>query len=167
MLVYRICGEWEVINILCNGSFGNFGSYGSTYGSNNHKYDKTSRYLHFFRVKTSVIYHTFYIGRLVATYDIPDDVLEKCRGVGEYTDVFDESKKVYLEEFAVRTSELRTEYLKKVESLVSTDYAHNLDNFDSLLALFYEDPVFASRQRKRKKTLPSYCYYCPSSSQRQ
>lgn len=118
MLVYRYVSEYELRNILQN-NVENLGfEYNGSYGlSNNHKYKKGVKYLHFFKHKSAInfirLYHTKENCRhFVCTFDIPYLLLFKGMGKGRY----ELSGMDYLttteREYIVPANEFKKEWLK-------------------------------------------------------
>ena len=111
MLVYRICSSDEINNIFSDYKFNNVGNYfkNSTLSSHNYKEDK--KYMHFFHNKDSILYLST-DNKYLCTYNIPDEVLDKYKGFGNYMDYFNFSSLVTIVEYAIENIEIDFEFLE-------------------------------------------------------
>lgn len=121
MLVYRVCKQEEIENIFGNNHFLNIGSQFQNSDLNNHVYEEDSIYMHFFLKKDSILYLENVRGLYLCTYDIQEDILEKYRGIGYYWDYFHYFKLCEVVEYAVKSSDVKLDYLTKVE-LIEKDF---------------------------------------------
>lgn len=153
MLVYRICKKEEVDYILNNHNFTIVGQNSRPYKANNHHYEPTFYYMHFFKEFDSIFYMLTKKGRCICTYDIPEDILKKYQGMGVYTDYIVFRHEEYVTEYAIKTTEMRVEYLKRVEVLLADiDYEDMLDGFldSSLIETIYPNII---RVRKKEESI--------------
>ena len=130
MVVYRLCNELEFQRILNTMAFDDVGCLCSNNSKlNNHKYKTNQKYLHFFKEFSSLFYLYLKPKSYICTYDIPDELLEKYLGVGQYLDIVFMRKLEKAVEYAIPNSEILFEYLKKVEKVSKyIDYEEYLDD---------------------------------------
>ena len=118
MLVYRICNKEEITNILNNQSFTNIGNrFKVDIKKNHHKYNENIKYMHFFNDYDSVFYLNVTNGYYICTYDIPEDLLEKYKGIGLYLDRIQLIIKECVIEYAIPNTEIKFSYLTKIEKI--------------------------------------------------
>lgn len=118
MLVYRYMKQSE-LNHIINGEFDQVGAkYDGEYSaSNNHKYVKGVKYLHFFKNKDSVQYITKYHARsncvyYIAVFDIPYSILFAGKGRGKYEVDGMDYLTITQREYIVPVEKMKVEYLK-------------------------------------------------------
>ena len=149
MLVYRVCSQNEINKIFQNDDFSKIGCLGEDFikyqkmrDINNHKYNPEKLYLHFFDDIWSVSYWKAIKGNYICTYDVPDDILNNCFGVGKYLNPISESNdNVCVSEYAVESNKIKKEYLVRVEEIID-DIEFTDDNeveiLDDYLKVIYE-----------------------------
>lgn len=118
MLVYRYMKLSE-LNYILNGEFDQVGAtYDGEYSaSNNHKYVKGVKYLHFFKHKDSIQYISKYHARsncsyFIAEFDIPYSVLFLGKGRGKYEVAGIDYLTITQKEYIVPVEKMKSEYLK-------------------------------------------------------
>ena len=118
MEVYRLCNEVEYQIIGNTMSFDNIGSiYKNNSKENNHNYHNNQKYIHFFKEYTSLFYLYLKPGLYMCTYDIPDELLEKYVGVGQYLDIVFMRKLENVVEYAIPNNEILFEVIKNNNEL--------------------------------------------------
>ena len=141
MVVYRLCNELEFQKILNTMSFNDIGSLCS-YNSklNNHKYQANQKYLHFFKDYNSLFYLCLKPGSYICAYDIPDNLLEKYVGIGQYLDIIFMRKLENAIEYAIPNDEILFDYLKRIDKVSKyIDYEDYLDgDYKSSLETLYD-----------------------------
>ena len=130
MVVYRLCSELEYKKILNTMSFDDIGSLCSNNSRlNTHKYKTNQKYLHFFKDLNSIFYLYLKPGLYMCTYDIPDELLEKYVGVGQYLDIVFMRKLENVVEYAIPNNEILFDYLKRIEKVSKyIDYEEYFDD---------------------------------------
>ena len=141
MLVYRVCQEKELNEIMSNESFDTVGRhYSANPLKNTHNYKDDKKYLHFFKDLDSVFYCSTSCGNYICTYDIPDNILAESKGKGYFLDRFAFKHVQEAEEYAITTDNLSSDYLTKVElikeSMDVEDYL--FDEISDKLTTIYE-----------------------------
>ncbi|MBR5012502.1 MAG: hypothetical protein IKY15_01040 [Clostridia bacterium] len=107
MKVYRLCRKEEIISILKNQNFDGVGQECIQDETiNTHKYKNDKKYLHFFPKFDDLLYLNTTEGHYICTYDIPDSILDKTKGIGKYVDFIKFMNLVDIEEYAIETSSL-------------------------------------------------------------
>lgn len=104
MIVYRVCSESELFEILNSRNFDNVGRMierDIRTTLNNHKYKIGKKYLHFFKDVESTLNLKYIEGSYLCTYNIPDRILIDYIGVGYY--YYDEVFKISVVEYAIPT----------------------------------------------------------------
>ena len=114
MLVYRVSSQKEIDKLFQNRDIKDIGNYCTKTDVNNHEYEENSKYIHFFKEKSS-IFHFLLRGKYICEYDIPNEILEKYEGVGYYHNYYGFKSMVEVVEYAVKCCELDFNYLNKVE----------------------------------------------------
>jgi len=155
MLVYRVCGIEEINYIIDNGNFSTIGSLGKSTEANNHNYQYGCNYMHFFLNMHDINYISSEKGSCICTYDIPKEVLDRYCGVGKYIDFIDFKKRTYVVEFAIKSEEMRLEYLKRADVL--TTFVNYEDFFNggldsSLYETIYDSSKPFLRERKKEES---------------
>lgn len=118
MIVYRVCTQEELDRILSGVDYceiGNKFSVNSTISLNTHDYDIDYNYLHFFDELGNIIFLGALKNNYVCYYDIPDDLLEKSKGLGFYQDpefFFIDAK---VPEYAIQSRFIKRNYLIGVD----------------------------------------------------
>ena len=141
MVVYRLCNELEFQKILNTMSFNDIGSlYSDNSKLNNHKYQANQKYLHFFKDYNSLFYLCLKPGSYICTYDIPDNLLEKYVGIGQYLDIIFMRKLENAIEYAIPNDEILFDYLKRIDKVSKyIDYEEYLDgDYKSSLETLYD-----------------------------
>lgn len=120
MLVYRLCKEEEITNIL---DFKNFSKVGKIFPKNEklntNSYDKNIKYLHFFKYKRDLLYLDLKANSYICTYDVPSYILEINKGIGFYLDFYNLNNLVNVDEYAVPIDQLHFSNLCKVEKIIN------------------------------------------------
>ena len=132
MKLYRLCNFMEYEYMMRNSRL-----LGNTFlinsKVNSHCYKLKTRYLHFFSEAINLLYLNTYSGNYVCMYDIDDELLIGCFGVGKYFDLFDFKKIVQVGEYAVPVKKLEFDNLKEIyliqRSIFAEDYLYNSDLF--------------------------------------
>ena len=156
MLVYRLSRKEEIDNILKNKTLENIGTEGKTYikeekevNLNNHHYEENERYLHFFPNIEYILYINPEKDMYLCYYDIPDEILNKNLGVGEYKDYFILSIPRKIPEYSINIKDLDINYLEEIDLITDNicieDYIE-----DETLSNFLE-PVYTKTNLKNKK----------------
>ena len=140
MIVYRLCDEKEINTILNEESFSNVGNSFFTYRKiNTHRYQEDKKYLHFFRDYDSLFYFLVTKRRFICTYDIPDVILNKGKGIGYYFDRVKFKTKDIVSEYAVMNEDISFDYLVKIDKVNGyidfEDYVEN--NYQDKLETIY------------------------------
>lgn len=122
MEVYRLCNKKEVDKIMESKCFDNVGALGKVYikkgdevDLNTHHYAADRYYMHFFPSFDSLFYLSIEKNMCICYYDIPDKILDKSVGYGEYKDYFSLSIPRKVLEYAVDIADLKYDYLMKVD----------------------------------------------------
>ena len=141
MIVYRIAKEEEIKTILGEESLENIGRECKVdYKLNNHNYLPGKKYLHFYPDYGSIFYTSSQAKRYICTYDIPDDVLERSKGIGYYLDLEFYEHLQEVTEYAIETDILDFSYLKKIEMMTDLilfeDYCY--DEYRDKIETIYE-----------------------------
>ena len=136
MIVYRLCSSGEGELILENKGYDQIGGMGQNFidlqkrkGSNTFNYEPYELYMHFFKSKEDVfklsvnnyIFESYYI----CTYDIPDELLEE--GTGKYGEEIEFKNPQNIQEFSIKSSLMKYEYLVKMEKITKTISIDELD----------------------------------------
>ncbi len=118
MIVYRLCRESEINELLNTKSTTNIGKeYISNPKQNNHNYKDNIKYLHFYKDYDSLFYLYLKPNRYICTYNIPDELLQKYQGTGFYLDRIFLEKLESTTEYAVPNNEISFSYLQKVDKI--------------------------------------------------
>lgn len=149
MYIYRLCRKDEINKILTDRNFNNVGQcFQIDAKKNDFKYAHDVKYLHFFKDASSLLHLNTSQGRFMCGYDIPDMILTKRAGVGQYRSFLNFKSLVSVPEFAVETDLMKFEYLKQVDKIIADiDYEDYL--FDPTLESFKKNIY---RQTKVKAT---------------
>ncbi|MDE5539154.1 MAG: hypothetical protein K2J20_01560, partial [Bacilli bacterium] len=157
--IYRACSREEVDYLLDNGDIKEMGSFCCYLGCNSHKAEIGCKYLYFFLSKKAILYMCPEEGMCVCTYDIPEDVLAKYEGVGYYSDYIRGTLIISVKEFAVKSEEMKFEYLKKAELLLKDiDYRDFDDDGgikNDLVSTIYEAKPLLKKRKKEETSIPS------------
>ena len=141
MLVYRLCQEKEINEIMDNKSFDNVGRHYTVNNRvNTHNYRDDKKYLHFFKDRDSIFYCSTSSGNYICTYDIPNDVLLEGKGIGHFLDRISFKHLQDAEEYAIITDNLSFDYLEKVELIKESMDVEDLlfNEMDDKLETIYE-----------------------------
>ena len=141
MLVYRVCQEKEINEIMESKSFDTVGRHYTVNDRvNTHCYRDDKKYLHFFKDRDSIFYCNTSSGNYVCTYDIPDEILLESKGKGYFLDRFAFKHVQEAEEYAIVTDNLSFDYLAKVELIKESMDIEDLlfDEMDDKLMTVYE-----------------------------
>lgn len=124
MKVYRLCTREEIMAIAQNKNFRKVGKHFEINENiKSHNYHPKRKYLHFFKNKSSLMYLSTIAGRFICVYDLPEQLLNKRKGVGKYRDFVNFTSLHTLEEYAVETSLLEYKHLVATYEIVKTiDY---------------------------------------------
>ena len=119
MIVYRLCREDEIQQILNSQSFSEVGNFCRNNSERNtHHYDENIKYLHFFKTKTDLLYLNTLKGRYICVYDIPEELLLKHYGLGKYRDYVRFAHLNQVEEFAIPTNLIKFDYLQSIDRII-------------------------------------------------
>ena len=119
MLVYRLCNEKELKLLLDEKSFKHIArEFYPVKTFNNHPYKKYKKYVHFFHNFDSIFYLTVNEEKYLCTYNIPDEILRRSKGIGFYYDRIHLEKLEDVEEYAVEEDELDISYLQKIQKVL-------------------------------------------------
>lgn len=145
MFVYRVCSYEEIEFIFKNYDFSEVGNYFKESGLNTHFYDANERYIHFFHDKEGIMNRTLK-NQYLCVYNIPDEILKDCDGIGYYSDDCFETY-IEVKEYAVKSSQIKFDYLIKVDRI---NAYIDLDDYieDSELTKFLE-PVYRKENGKK------------------
>lgn len=141
MLVYRLCKEEEVNEILKSKKFKNVGKcFKINNKMNTHKYIENRRYLHFFDQIVNLFHFDTCEEYYICTYDIPKELLDKYRGMGYYLDSFNLKTYEQVVEYAIPSNYISFDYLLKIqeirEDMDVDDYLYS--DMDNKLITIYE-----------------------------
>lgn len=154
MEVYRICFSDEINRIIKRKNFKNVGHTYVHTKVNTHNYNTKTKYLHFFEQKDSIFYRSTVKGKYICTYDIPEELLNEYFGYGYYLNYFTFKNTNLIEEYAIPTSILKIEYLKKVEFIKEdidiSDYIDD-NTLSKCLEVIYENINQEKYTKVRKK----------------
>lgn len=114
MIVYRICKRTELQKIFEYNNFTNVGYNFSILDLNTHNYNKNSKYLHFFKNKESIFYLRTLKDRYICVYDIPEDILNRYKGIGYYLDYINYRILNEVTEYAIENNVIDLKFLKQV-----------------------------------------------------
>lgn len=150
MLVYRLCKEEEVKEILKSKKFKNVGKCFKINDRNNtHKYIENRKYLHFFDQIVNLFHFDTCQEYYICTYDIPNELLAKYKGIGYYLDCFNCRTHEQVVEYAIPSNYMSFDYLLKVEEIWEDmdvdDYLYH--NMDKKMITIYEK----ERSEEKKK----------------
>ena len=152
MKVYRLCRKEEIISILKNQNFDGVGQECIQDETiNTHKYKNDKKYLHFFPKFDDLLYLNTTEDNYICTYDIPDSILDKTKGIGKYVDFIKFMNLVDIEEYAIETSSLDLKNLLcvfKIEKFI--DYEDLW--FDRSLKGFIR-PVYIQNKKSKSDDL--------------
>ncbi|MBE7075260.1 MAG: hypothetical protein E7376_04710 [Clostridiales bacterium] len=123
MLVYRRLSKSEFLNIK-TGLKCHLGTECSKSKlANNHKYKKGVKYLHFFKNKGDVYrirqYQTKPVPYYICTFNIPNKILEKCKGRGKYDAGGYDYATTWVTEYAINVDDFDCNWLIE----------HEIDNY--------------------------------------
>ncbi len=135
MVIYRVCKKEEVKRILDERSFDNVGNFCKNTEINSHNYKENTKYLHFFKSKTDLLYLNTSKGMYICIYDIPTEILTKYHGFGKYNSYFEiacsDDKTINLvsvEEYAIPSNIIKFKHLKIIAEII--EYADIEDFYD-------------------------------------
>ena len=157
MLVYRLCKEDEVWEILKSKKFMKVGkSFKINNRNNTHKYMENRKYLHFFHEKVNIFHFDVCTEYYICTYNIPYELLEKYKGFGYYLDCFNLKTFVQVVEYAVPTNDMSFDYLLKIDEIKDDmdidDYMYN--NIKNKLITIYEKQETTNNKKGRLVLIP-------------
>lgn len=131
MLVYRICKKTEIEKIFIDNNFANVGYNFSISNLNNHNYNENCKYLHFFPQKGFIFYLGTLKDRYICIYDIPEDILNRCKGIGYYWNFINYSTLNEVTEYAIENYAVDLEFLKQVGYIKKDiEFEDYLDDYD-------------------------------------
>ena len=154
MQVYRLCSEYEINIILNTHDFSKISHF--FYPSpkmNNHKYQPHQRYLHFFQKLSDILYQDTTSDKILCTYNIPDEILNKYIGLGYYFDYINYNNLQFVTEYAIPNVEINFPYLEKVERLKrNIDYEDflNDENLMTLTTTIYLKEKYKEKKKVRR-----------------
>jgi len=152
MIVYRVCKENEINEIIKNKDFSYIGCNLNNTNLNNHNYEKNQLYLHFFPDKDDIFYLRTLKNRYICTYDIPEEVLEKYKGNGYYWDFLYFHGISIVSEYSIKNTDISFEYLIKIEYI--KDGINIGDYIEDHSLSTHVQPIY--RQPKKVKMLTKY-----------
>ncbi|MCM1404114.1 MAG: hypothetical protein NC133_01205 [Prevotella sp.] len=115
-----MCGEDEINEILNNREFTGIGqNFQNDKRKNNFIYLPGTKYLHFFREKSSILYLNPIKNRFICCYDIPNSILVQRSGTGKYWDFMNFKKMMLVAEYAIESELVKFEYLQNVGKITS------------------------------------------------
>lgn len=135
MLVYRVCRPEEFEQIIGNGDFSVIGgkfTLNDTVSLNSHEYEEAGNYLHFFKELSSIILLANLKDHYLCYYDLPEDLLEKYKGIGYYQEPSLWMNTSKLEEYAIPSRLLNREFIVGIDRI---KYGIDIDDY-------IEDPSF-------------------------
>ena len=145
MLVYRVCLEEEIKKIFETKNYEVVGTLGAEFNKNEeevnlntHVYDKDELYMHFFPEFKNLGYLNLEAGMYICSYDIPEEILNSSKGMGQYANPFTYTVLDELVEYAIKSKDIKFEYLEAVDLIVN-----NIENLDFL---FGEDNPYNYRR---------------------
>ncbi len=136
MEVYRYLSEYE-LKAWQEDRRDELGSYfyeSEKTFSNNHRYKRNEKYLHFFKNITDIKYiksidECVYYEHFLCKFDIPLGILLLHSGNGEYFASIEEENVEKIREFAIPVRNIKTEYLQgfvSIKKLTKTELRGNL-----------------------------------------
>ena len=134
MIVYRVCKKDEfdcIINGTCLDDLGSYYNF-DTSKLNTHRYVENEYYLHFFKDVGSVIFLGELKDNYLCYYDLPEDLLEKYKGIGYYQEPSLWMNTSKLEEYAIPSRLLYREFIVGIDRI---KYGIDIDDY-------IEDPSF-------------------------
>ena len=161
MIVYRVCKKIEIDKIFEDNNFQNVGSNYCGTTINDHKYDKDSKFLHFFPNKDSILFLKTLKDRYFCVYDIPDEILNENMGTGYYLDFINYRDMKEVVEYAISTDIITIDNLKQIYYIKNEiDYEDLLDNdIDSFIDIICDKSdkeIIQSNQEESKKKIISH-----------
>lgn len=131
MIVYRICKKEELQKVIEDNNFTNTGYNFSVSDLNTHNYNKNSKYLHFFLNKESIFYLRTLKDRYICVYDIPEDILNRYKGIGYYWDYINYRTLNKVTEYAIENKVIDLKFLKQVSYIKrDIDFEEYLDDYE-------------------------------------
>lgn len=131
MRVFRLCNKSELEKIAESEDLRLVGkSYKVDPIKNTHQYQEEKRYMHFFEDEMGLLYLSPKKGKYICIYDIPDEVLEKLKGYGNYADFIDLETIRKVTEYAVPSEQVKMSYLRYIYIInedLDFDYVPNKD----------------------------------------
>ena len=121
MLVYRLSNKEEIevlfetkdISDICR-------CFTPSKKLNNFKYDKNTKYIHFYKDFESTFYLDLSKDKYICIYDIPELTLERHKGIGLYLDREFMNRLDMVKEYAIPSEEMDYSYLKSVTRVTDT-----------------------------------------------
>lgn len=143
MLVYRLCKEVEIIEVLKSKKFKNVGKcFKPNKNTNTHKYMNGVKYLHFFDDMANLFHFDTAEGYYICTYDIPYQLLDEYKGIGYYLDLYNFKTFEQVVEYAIPGSQLSFDYLMRIEEIKEDmdfdDFLYNSMN-NKLITIYQND----------------------------
>lgn len=118
MIVYRLCSPEEAEVILQKNCFDDVGNcFENDHLVSSHIYEPNVKYMHFFKELLSILYRDPVPNYIICFYDIPDEKLKVSAGIGLYHEFIFKSSLVKVTEYAVKSNEIKFEYLKAMYRL--------------------------------------------------
>ena len=139
MLVYRLSPKEEIDKILKNKSLKNAGTLGKVYikeegeiNLNNHHYEENEYYMHFFPKLRDILYINPEKDMYLCFYDIPEEILNKNLGFGQYKDIFALTTYIKTPEYCIKTKDLDFDYLEEINLITDNTYMEDFFFFFTL-----------------------------------
>ena len=118
MQVYRLSSKDEVEKILASHNFLGLGKEHQINPKlNNHNYQPSTRYMHFFKDFSSIFYLFPDEGKYICTYDFPEDILSKTMGEGKYLDYLFFRNLQTTDEYAIPEGNIDFSHLRQISRI--------------------------------------------------
>lgn len=152
MIVYRVCKKDEfdcIINGTCLDDLGSYYNF-DTSKLNTHRYVENEYYLHFFKDVGSIIFLGELKDNYLCYYDIPDDMLDLYKGLGFYNQPGVIYRKFNLDEYAIPSRLLSTEYIIGIDRIkIELEWEDYID--DPSLQDYVEVQYYQNKDKKLVK----------------
>lgn len=118
MQVYRLSNKAEVESILSTHSFEGLGKECERDPKlNNHNYQPSTRYMHFFKDFSSIFYLFPDESKYICTYDFPEDILSGTMGEGKYLDYLFFRNLQTTHEYAIPEESIDFSHLRQISRI--------------------------------------------------
>ncbi len=118
MQVYRLSNQSEVETILSSHSFLGLGKEREKNPKlNNHNYQPSTRYMHFFKDFSSIFYLFPDEGKYICTYEFPEDILSGTMGEGKYLDYLFFRNLQTTHEYAIPEENIDFSHLRQISKI--------------------------------------------------